>query len=73
MSAVVYDVVPMNKGWLVRTAGNSHSEFHGRKEEALVAARRLAKEAKEWRVRVLDETGAVESEFESPPPAERTT
>ncbi len=67
MSLVVYDVVPLNKGWQVKTAGNSHSEWYAGKDEALHAARRLAREAKEWQVRVYDAKGALETEFHSEP------
>ncbi|HSQ66666.1 MAG TPA: DUF2188 domain-containing protein [Polyangiaceae bacterium] len=67
MSRAVYDVVPMNDGWLVRMAGNSHSEWHAGKDEALHAARRLAREADEWQVRVFDISGKLETELHSPP------
>jgi hypothetical protein len=67
MSLAVYDVVPMNDGWLVRLAGNSHSEWHPGKDEALHAARRLAREADEWEVRIFDAAGKLETALHSTP------
>lgn len=69
MSRVTYDVVPVESGWLVKTAGNSHSELLPTKTEAVQRARKLGSECDEWRVRVLTASGAVEQELSSAPAA----
>lgn len=69
MSRALFEVVPVEGGWLVRMAGDSMSELHGGKAEAIQRARELGRRYDEWRVRVLTRSGDVESELE---PAERS-
>lgn len=61
---VVYTVVPAGGGWLVRLAGDSQTEGFTEKEEAVGRAVQLARRSREWRVRVLSQNGAVETELD---------
>lgn len=60
-----YDVVPMNGGWQLKMAGDSVSEWHASKSEAVRRARELGRAYGTWRVRVLTASGAVEQELTS--------
>lgn len=65
MSSVTYDVVPLNGGWLVKLAGDSVSEWHAAKSEAVRRARELGRRCDEWHVRVFGQTGAIEQQLDS--------
>ena len=60
-----YDIVPSNGGWLVKMAGDSVSEWHSSKGEAVRRARELGHAYATWHVRVLTAAGAVEQELSS--------
>lgn len=61
---VIYTVAPAAGGWLVRLAGDSQTEGFTQKEEAIGRALQLARRSREWRVRVLSQNGAVETELD---------
>jgi len=61
----VYDVVPLGNGWLLKMAGDSVSEWHASKDEAVRRGRELGKAYGTWRVRVYAESGALERELTS--------
>ncbi len=66
MTQVTWDVVPQNGGWLVKMAGDSISEWHAMKAEAIRRARELGSPYDIWRVRVYSQSGALEEELTSP-------
>lgn len=65
MTQATYDVVPQNGGWLVRMAGDSISEWHAMKADAVRRARELGSPYDVWRVRVYSPTGSLEQELTS--------
>lgn len=67
MSRASYEVVPVDDGWMVRMAGNSHWEMYASKPEAIQRARKLGRQYDEWHVRVLTRNGTVEQELSSTP------
>ena len=60
-----YDIVPINGGWLVKMVGDSVSEWHSSKGEAVRRARELGSAYGTWHVRVLAPNGVVEQELSS--------
>jgi len=66
MTQATWDVVPQNGGWLVKMAGDSVSEWHAVKTEAIRRARELGRPYDIWRVRVYSQSGALEEELTSP-------
>jgi hypothetical protein len=65
MTQATWDVVPQNGGWLVRMAGDSISEWHAMKAEAVRRARELGRPYDVWRVRVYSPAGTLEQELTS--------
>ena len=65
MSRAAYEVLPMGSEWMVRMAADSEWEMLPTKAAAIRRARELGQRHTEWRVRVLSETGSLESEFGS--------
>ncbi len=71
MSQALFEVVPLDGGWLLRMPGDSSAEVRPTKLDALKRFRELARGHEDWRVRVLTTTGNVEAELTSAeiPPA----
>jgi hypothetical protein len=67
MTRALFEVVPVDGGWLVRMPGDSVSELRGGKSEAIQRARELGRQYDAWRVRVLTASGSLESELSSAP------
>ena len=65
MTQANYDIVPVNGGWLVKMTGDSVSEWHSSKGDAVRRARELGRAYGTWHVRVLAPNGAVEQELSS--------
>ena len=65
MTHASYEVVPKNGGWMVQMPGDSVSEWHASKDDAVRRARELGRAYDTWRVRVLTDSGAVEQELTS--------
>lgn len=65
MSQAIFEVVPLDAGWLVRMPGDSVAEVRPTKTDAVKRARELARSYGDWRVRVLTSTGSVEAELTS--------
>lgn len=60
-----YDVVPSGGGWVLKMAGDSVSEWHATRAEAVRRARELGRAYGSWHVRVYTATGALEQELTS--------
>jgi hypothetical protein len=60
-----YDVIPNGGGWTLKMAGDSVSEWHASKDEAVRRARELGRAYGTWRVRVYAASGALEQELTS--------
>jgi hypothetical protein len=62
----LYDVVPNGEGWTLKMAGDSVSEWHASKADAVRRARELGSAYGSWRVRIFTTSGVVEQELTSP-------
>ncbi len=71
MSGALFEIVPIDDGWVVRMPGDSVFEFRPSKSAAIQRARQLGQSYGTWRIRVLSSSGEVDTELASPetPPA----
>ncbi len=65
MTHALYEVVPEHGAWRLRMPGDSVSELHANKADAVRRARDLGGRYDTWRVRILTEGGRVETELSS--------
>ena len=61
----LYEIVPLDEGWLVRMPLDSETEMRATKGEAVRRARELGRRYGSWTVRVLTKSGEIEQELSS--------